>query len=309
MKFREITKKTAIDFIGLRNKSFILSFVLVALGLFGFIMVSMGKANLSVDFTGGTSVQVRFTQPMDIGDLRSALTRGGIEDAEIQQVTGGQIQQAAGQNDFIIKTQLQQAGTEKAPDRISAVISKAFPGNKFQVLGSDTVGPSVGKTLRNHAILAVILSLIAIVIYIAWRFNFVFGVAATIATFHDVLALLGIFFVLRFEMNILFITALLTIAGYSLTDTVVVFDRIRENTAKMKTRSDLGQVINVSINEVLSRTLITSLTVLLVLAALLAIGGHVLFDFAFALFIGVLIGTYSSIFVASPLVYLWRRRA
>jgi preprotein translocase subunit SecF len=309
MKFREITKKTNIDFIGLRNKAFILSFVLVALGLFGFIMVSIGKANLSVDFTGGTSVQVRFTQPIGIGDLRAALTQGGIEDVQIQQVTGSQIQQAAGQNDFIIKTQLQQAGTERAQDRISAVISKAFPGNKFQVLGSDMVGPSVGKTLKSHAILAIILSLIGIVIYIAWRFNFVFGVAATIATFHDVLALLGIFFVLHFEMNILFITALLTVAGYSLTDTVVVYDRIRENMAKMKAKSDVGQVINVSINEVLSRTLITSLTVLLVLAALLVIGGHVLFDFAFALFIGVLVGTYSSIFVASPLIYLWRRRA
>ncbi len=215
----------------------------------------------------------------------------------------------AGQNDFVIKTQLQQAGTERVQDRISAVISKAFPGNKFQVLGSDMVGPSVGKTLKSHAILAIILSLLGIVIYIAWRFNFVFGVAATIATFHDVLALLGIFFVLHFEMNILFITALLTVAGYSLTDTVVVYDRIRENMAKMKAKSDIGQVINVSINEVLSRTLITSLTVLLVLAALLVIGGHVLFDFAFALFIGVLVGTYSSIFVASPLIYLWRRRA
>ena len=301
MEFREIIKKTKVDFIGLRNKAFILSIVLVGLGLFGFVMVSMGKANLSVDFTGGTSVQVRFSQPMPIGDLRNALIAGGISDVEIQQV--------AGKNDFFIKTKLQQAGTQRVQDLIGAVITKAFPGNKFQVLGSDMVGPSVGKTLKQHAIVAVILALLGIVIYIAWRFNFVFGVAATIATFHDVLALLGIFFLLHFEMNILFITALLTVAGYSLTDTVVVYDRIRENMAKMKSRSDLGQVINVSINEVLSRTLITSLTVLLVLAALLAIGGHVLFDFAFALFIGVLVGTYSSIFVASPLIYLWKRKA
>ncbi len=301
MKFREITKKTKIDFIGLRNRAFVLSFVLVGLGLFGFVMVSIGKANLSVDFTGGTSVQIRFAQPMSIGDLRSVLTAGGIEDVQIQQV--------AGQNDFFIKTQLQQTGTERAQDRMGAVISKAYPGNKFQVLSSEMVGPIVGKTLKQHAIIAIILSLAGIVIYIAWRFNFVFGVAATIATFHDVLALLGIFYVLHFEMNILFITALLTVAGYSLTDTVVVYDRIRENMAKMKSRSDIGEVINVSINEVLSRTLITSLTVLLVLAALLVIGGHVLFDFAFALFIGVLVGTYSSIFVASPLIYLWRRRA
>lgn len=301
MEFREITKKTSIDFIGLRNKAFILSAVLVLLGLVGFIMVAMGKANESVDFTGGTSVQLRFGAPMEMGDLRGALTRGGIPDAEIQKV--------AGKNDFFIKTKLLETGDERVQDRIGAVIAKAFPDKKFQVLESNMVGASVGRTLKRDAIIAVILSLLGIVLYIAWRFNFVFGVAATIATFHDVLALLGIFYLLNFEMNILFITALLTIAGYSLTDTVVVYDRIRDNMAKMKSKADLGPVINSSINEVLSRTLITSLTVLLALAALLAIGGHVLFDFAFALFIGVLIGTYSSIFVASPLIYIWRRRA
>jgi len=301
MKFREITKKTAIDFIALRNKAFVLSAVLVGLGLAGFVMVALGKANLSVDFTGGTSVQIRFAAPVAIGDLRGALTTGGIADAEIQQV--------AGKNDFFVKTKLLETGTVRVQDKIGAIITSAFPDKKFQVLESNMVGSSVGKSLKRDAIIAIILSMLGIVLYIAWRFNFVFGVAATIATFHDVLALLGIFFVLHFEMNILFITALLTVAGYSLTDTVVVYDRIRENMAKMKAKSDIGQVINVSINEVLSRTLITSLTVLLVLAALLVIGGHVLFDFAFALFIGVLVGTYSSIFVASPLIYLWRRRA
>jgi len=303
MKFTEITKKTNIDFIGMRNKMFILSAVLVLTGLFGFVMVALGKANLSVDFTGGTELQLRFDQPTSIGALRSALTSGGIEDVQIQEV--------AGKNDFFLKTKLMNTGTEKekVQDKISAIISRAMPGKGFQVLGSNMVGSSVGKTLKQHAIIAIALSLLGIIIYIAWRFNFVFGVAATIATFHDVLALLGIFFVLHREMNILFITALLTIAGYSLTDTVVVFDRIRENMAKMKSKTDFGKVINGSINEVLSRTLITSLTVLLVIAALLVLGGHVLLDFSFALFIGVMVGTYSSIFVASPLIYLWRTRS
>jgi preprotein translocase SecF subunit len=301
MKFREITKKTHIDFIGFRNKMFILSAVLVALGLFGFVMVALGKANLSVDFTGGTELQIRFARPTSIGTLRTALTNGGIEDVQIQEV--------AGKNDFFLKTKLMNTSSEKVQDRISAIITKALPGTGFQILGSNMVGSSVGKTLKQHAIIAIVLSLLGIVIYIAWRFNFVFGVAATIATFHDVLALLGIFYLLHFEMNILFITALLTIAGYSLTDTVVVYDRIRENMAKMKSRTDFGRVINDSINEVLSRTLITSLTVLLVIAALLVLGGHVLFDFSFALFIGVMVGTYSSIFVASPLIYLWRTRS
>jgi preprotein translocase subunit SecF len=301
MKFREITKKTNIDFIGLRNRAFLVSAVLVLLGLFGFVMVGLGKANMSVDFTGGTGLQVRFTDQVNIGDVRSALTGGGIGDATIQEV--------AGKNEFFIKTKLMNTGSEKVQDKISSILSKAFPGKKFQVLSSNMVGSSVGKTLKRHAIIAIALSLLGIVIYIAWRFNFVFGIAATVATFHDVLAILGIFYVLHLEMNILFITALLTIAGYSLTDTVVVFDRIRENMVKMKSKMDFGNVINASINEVLSRTLITSVTVLLVLAALLAIGGHVLFDFSFALFIGVLVGTYSSIFVASPLIYLWRKKA
>ena len=301
MKFREITKKTKIDFMGLRNKMFVLSAFLVLLGLFGFVMVSMGKANLSVDFTGGTELQIRFGEPVPISSLRSALIRGGIEDVQIQEV--------AGKNDFFLKTKLMNTGPQRVQDKISSIIAAKLPGKGFQVLGSNMVGSSVGKTLKQHAIIAIALSLLGIVIYIAWRFNFVFGVAATIATFHDVLALLGIFYLLHLEMNILFITALLTIAGYSLTDTVVVFDRIRENMAKMKSRTDLGKVINNSINEVLSRTLITSLTVLLVIAALVVLGGHVLFDFSFALFIGVMVGTYSSIFVASPLIYLWRTRA
>ena len=301
MKFREITKKTKIDFMGWRNKMFVLSAILVGLGLFGFVMVSLGKANLSVDFTGGTELQIRFADPVPISSLRSALTKGGIEDVQIQEV--------AGKNDFFLKTKLANTGPQRVQDKISAIISASLPGKGFQVLGSNMVGASVGKTLKQHAIIAIALSLLGIVIYIAWRFNFVFGVAATIATFHDVLALLGIFYLLHLEMNILFITALLTIAGYSLTDTVVVFDRIRENMTKMRSRSDFGKVINNSINEVLSRTLITSLTVLLVIAALVVLGGHVLFDFSFALFIGVMVGTYSSIFVASPLIYLWRTRA
>ena len=301
MKFREITKKTKIDFMGLRNKMFMLSACLVLLGLFGFVMVAVGKANLSVDFTGGTELQIRFAEPVPISSLRSALIRGGIEDVQIQEV--------AGKNDFFLKTKLMNAGPQRVQDKISSIISASLPGKGFQVLSSNMVGSSVGQTLKQHAIIAIALSLLGIVIYIAWRFNFVFGVAATIATFHDVLALLGIFYLLHLEMNILFITALLTIAGYSLTDTVVVFDRIRENMTKMKSRADLGKVINGSINEVLSRTLITSLTVLLVIAALLVLGGHVLLDFSFALFIGVMVGTYSSIFVASPLIYLWRTRA
>ena len=170
------------------------------------------------------------------------------------------------------------------------------------------VGPGVGKSLKKYAIIAVILALLGIIIYIAWRFTFVSGIAATIATFHDVLAICGVFFFLGKEFNLLIITALLTIAGYSLQDTVVVFDRIRENSAKMKSRDDFGNIINASINEVLSRTIVTGITTLISLAAIMIFGGEVLFDFAFALFLGLIVGTYSSIFVASPIVYAWRKK-
>jgi preprotein translocase SecF subunit len=279
---------------------FLLSLILTILGLVAFVMTSFGKANMSVDFTGGTNLQIRFAEPVGIGELRDALLTGGLHDVQIQEVSGSK--------EFLVKTKIVDTEKEKIQDILGKIVSTKLQGKKYEILGSNMVGSSVGQTLKKNAIIAIIISLVCIIIYIAWRFTFVFGIAAAIATFHDVIAMLGIFWILNEEMNILFITALLTIAGYSLTDTVVVFDRIRENMAKMKSKSDLGNVINLSINEVLSRTLITSLTVLLVLAALLFMGGKVLFEFSLALFIGVIIGTYSSIFVASPLIFLWRKR-
>jgi preprotein translocase subunit SecF len=300
MKFREIVGTTNIDFIGLRNRFFILSLVLVLLGLLAFVMISMGKANLSVDFTGGANLQIKFVDKVAIGELRSALMENGFHDVQIQEVSGT--------NQFFIKTKITDTEKVKVQDKIAQIVAAHLQGKKFEVLGSNMVGSTVGQALKKNAIIAVVISLVCIIIYIAWRFTFVFGVAATIATLHDVLAMLGIFWALNQEMNILFITALLTIAGYSLTDTVVVFDRIRENMVKMKSKADLGNVISHSINEVLSRTLITSLTVALVIGALILLGGKVLFEFSLALFIGVFIGTYSSIFVASPLIYLWRKR-
>ncbi|HPP05975.1 MAG TPA: protein translocase subunit SecF, partial [Syntrophorhabdaceae bacterium] len=208
---------------------------------------------------------------------------------------------------FLIKTK----GIEEEKDiqdKIESVLKNAFADKGFQVLATNMVGASVGKTLKRDALIAMAISFICIIIYIAWRFAFIFGIAATIATFHDVLGLLGIFYILNMEMNLLFITALLTIAGYSLTDTVVIFDRIRENMSKMKAKSDFGDVINKSINEVLRRTIITSLTTLLAVGAILFLGGKTLFDFSLALFIGIIIGTYSSVFVASPLVFIWRKK-
>lgn len=295
----ELLKGTNVDFIGFRKKAFIISAIMILIGIYAFVMVILGRANLSVDFTGGTNLQVRFAEQVDIGTLRKVLTDGGISDVQIQEVSGTK--------DFFIKTKLIDSDKETIQNKVASIFAAQLSGKKFEVLGSNMVGPGVGKELKNYAIIAVCLAMLGIIIYIWYRFTFISGIAATIATFHDVFAVLGVFYILNKEVNLLIITALLTIAGYSLQDTVVVFDRIRENMGAMKTRDDLAKVMNRSINEVLSRTIITGISTILALGALMFAGGEVLFDFSFALLIGLIVGTYSSIFVASPLVLLWRK--
>ena len=297
----ELLKDTKVDFIGFRKKAFIISAIMMIVGLYAFVMIVMGRANLSVDFTGGANLQIRFAEQVDIGALREVLTDGGISDVQIQEVSGTR--------DFFIKTKLSDIEKESIEDRVSSILANQLPGKKFEILGSSMVGPGVGKDLRNYAIIAVCLAMLGIIGYIWYRFTLISGLAATIATFHDVVAVLGVFYLLDKEFNLLIITALLTIAGYSLSDTVVVFDRIRENMGSMKARDDLAQLMNRSINEVLSRTIITGISTILALGALMLLGGEVLFDFSLALLIGLVVGTYSSIFIASPLVLIWRKAA
>ncbi len=297
----EILKGTNIDFISWRKRAFILSLIFVLGGFVALFAISFGKANLSVDFTGGTNVRVQFQEEIDTGELRRALEQGGIDDVQIQHI--------AGTREFFIKTKLADMQKDKADDKIVSVLTSTFKEKKFSIVETNIVGATVGKALKKYALLAVCLSLVGIVGYIAWRFTFIFGIAATIATFHDVLFILGLFWLLGREVNLLLITSLLTVAGYSLSDTVVVFDRVRENMAKMKSKADFGFLINRSINEVLSRTIVTGIATLVALGAIMALGGDVLFDFAFSLFLGIIVGTYSSIFVASSLVYVWRKRA
>jgi preprotein translocase subunit SecF len=185
-----------------------------------------------------------------------------------------------------------------------AVFTKEFSSNHFVVDSSTEIGPTIGQKLQEDALIAVLISFAGIIIYVAARFELRFGVAAALATFHDVLAVLGAFYILDKEITLLVVTALLTLAGYSMTDTVVVFDRIREN-LRMRRRESDEIIINNAVNQVLSRTIVTSLTVVLVLIPLTLAGGEVLHDFSLALLWGVIFGTYSSIFVASPLLLLW----
>ncbi len=292
----EILGKTNIDFMGKRRYSFVFSSIMVLLGLVALVQISRGAANLGIDFAGGTAVQLKFDQPVRIDEARKVLEANGLGDAELQEF--GQ------DNKLLIRVKTSTTIEEKTAERVVAIFAKEFPANKFVVDSSTEIGPTIGKKLQEDALIAVIVSFAGIILYIAARFELRFGVAAALATFHDVLAVLGAFYVLDKEITLLVVTAVLTLAGYSLTDTVVVFDRIREN-LRTRRRENEETIINNAINQVLSRTIITSLTVVLVLIPLTVAGGEVLHDFSLALLWGVIVGTFSSIFVASPLLLLW----
>jgi len=295
----ELLGKTNINFIGFRKYSFILSAILVGIGIIALVQLVRGQANLGIDFAGGTAVQLKFEKPFQMDQARHILERNGFKDCELQQFTEG--------NKLLIQVKKTTAiPLGKVADKIVAIFTKEFADNKFLIDSTTEIGPKVGKNLQHDALIAVVISAIGMIIYLAWRFEFSFGVAAAIATFHDVLTVLGVFFLLGKEVNLLLVTALLTLAGYSLTDTVVVYDRIREN-LRLRPRDPLGEVMNRSINEVLSRTIVTTITVFLVCLSLFFFGGEVIHDFSFALLIGICVGTYSSVFVASPVVYAWRK--
>ena len=291
----ELIKNTNIDFMAKRKYAFTFSGILALLGIFAIIQIGLGKANLGVDFAGGTAVQVKFTQSVPLNQVRKALEEGGLKDFDLQDLPT--------ENKILIRVKKQEEKLGGASENITQVLSQKFSASKPVIDSTTEIGPTVSAKLRDDALWAVIMATGGILLYVAWRFQLRFGIGATIATFHDVLAVLGIFYILNKEMNLIFLSALLTVAGYSLTDTVVVFDRIREN-IKRYLKDPVEVVINKSINEVLSRTIVTSLTVFLSSLALFLFGGEVIHDFALAMLLGVAVGTYSSVFVASPVVIL-----
>ena len=292
----EILGKTNIDFMGKRKMAFAFSGIMVLLGLIAVIQIARGAANLGIDFAGGTAVQLKFEQAIRIDEARKALESNGLSNAELQEF--GQ------DNKLLVRVKASTTIEEKTAERVMAVFAKEFPNNHFVVDSTTEIGPTIGKKLQEDALIAVVISFAGIILYIAARFELRFGVAAALATFHDVLAVLGAFYLLEKEITLLVVTALLTLAGYSLTDTVVVFDRIREN-LRLRRRDTEELTINNAVNQVLSRTIVTSLTVVIVLVPLTLAGGEVLHDFSLALLWGVIFGTYSSVFVASPLLLLW----
>lgn len=292
----ELIKNPNIDFLGKKNIAFIFSGILVVIGMIAVIQVATGRANLGIDFAGGTAIQFKFEKPVALHAVRLALEKGGLKDFDLQDFPAV--------NKMLIRVKKTDTELGKVSDTVTNILSQAFPDNKYVVDSSTAIGPKVGGRLKADAAKAIAFAVVGILLYVAFRFQFKFGVGATIATFHDVLAVLGLFYLMGKEINLILVTALLTIAGYSLTDTVVVFDRIREN-LKIKQRESVESVMNSSINEVLSRTIITSATVLITSLSLFLFGGEVIHDFALAMILGVIVGTYSSIFVASPIVLVW----
>ena len=292
----ELIRNPNINFLGKRNIAFLVSGVFAIIGIIAIVRIATGHANLGIDFAGGTAIQLKFEKSIALHDVRLALESGDLKDFDLQDLPT--------ENKILIRVKKTEQELGLVSENITNSISQKIPNNPYVVDSTMVVGPKVGGRLRADAAKAVAMAIIGILIYVAFRFQFKFGVGATIATFHDVLAVLGIFYLMGKEINLILITALLTIAGYSLTDTVVVFDRIREN-LKQRQKDSVETVMNSSINEVLSRTIITSTTVLLTSIALFFFGGEVLHDFSLAMIMGVIIGTYSSIFVASPIVLLW----
>lgn len=272
------------DFLGVRRRAYVVSGVLLLLGLGSLVL--RGGPRYGVDFTGGTMLQVEFVEQTSVGDLRDVLSAAGMENAQIQQLGDS--------NEFLIRTQ----DFEGIVDSVNDLFEDMYGADGFS-MSADAVGPKVGSELQRKAAIAILLSFALTLVYLAFRFEWRFGVAAIIATFHDITITFGFISLFNIEITLATVAAILTILGYSLNDTIVVFDRIRENLKKRR-KDSYADIVNASINETLPRTVLTSGTTLATLLALFILGGTVVRPFALVLILGVVIGTYSSIFVASP---------
>ena len=285
-----LLSETNINFISKQKFTTLLSITLI---IFGFVsLVMKGGPLLSIDFTGGTVAQVKFNEPIKIINLRMKLSDYGFKGAEIVEF--------GSPDEVLIKTQFS-GSTSDISDKLKTAL-----GDNFLLRRVESVGPKIGKELQTDALKAIGLALLLILVYITFRFDSYYAIGSVIALIHDVLITLGIFSLLNYEINLSIVAAFLTIVGYSLNDTIVVFDRIRENFPKYM-KKNIDEVVNISLNETLKRTVITSFTTLMVVAILFIWGGPVINRFAFALIIGVLIGTYSSLFVASPVMVYFEK--
>ncbi len=296
--FEIIKQGTKFDFLGRAKIYFIVSALLIIGSLF---LIFTKGFNYGVDFSGGTVVQVKFEKAPDIEVMRNTLNNAVVGDVSIQNF--------GDENDFIIRAEQTSGDLQVVADSIQNTLIENFKdlGN-ITIERVEQVGPQVGKDLKNKAVLAVIYAVVGILIYIAIRFQFIYGIGAIIALIHDIILTLAIIIIANVSFDLTVLASVLTVVGYSLNDKIVVFDRIRENVKAMPDTS-LMQVMNKSINETLSRTILTSTSTLLALLALLVFGGEVIYGFSLAMIAGILIGTYSSIGIASSSVYYMQQFA
>jgi len=299
---RRLFADAKYDFIGSRGRAYLLSGTGIVLGLFFAILFQVTRGswlNYGVDFAGGTLMEVRFQRPVTDAELRPV-----IESA----FQGAQIAHFGTGNEFLIRTPSVGEATSSAATTIPDALTAHFGKDSFQVLLTEAVGAKVGNELQGRAALAILLSFAATLIYLAMRFEWRFGLAAVIATIHDIVFTLALISGLQLEVALPTVAAVLTIVGYSLNDTIVIFDRIRENLKVGGRRSDFIEVLNRSVNETLPRTVVTSATTLVTLLALFIFGGAIIRDFTLIMIFGIVLGTYSSIFVASPALLVIERR-
>ncbi len=285
----DLIGKKKFDFIKNRRIAYTISAVIILIGLISIIFQGF---NLGIDFAGGTLIQIRFDKSVSVTEVRNVLSEFNLSQSTIQNLS---------ENEFVIRT-------EKIDSEQRKEILSVFRENltDLEILRVETVGPIIGENLKKLALYAFLLAFIGIILYITMRFEFKFSIISILALSHDCLIVLGIFSLLQKEITISIVAAVLTIVGYSLNNTIVILDRLREN-IKFKTREPFENLINMSINQSLSRTINTALTTIIPILALYFFGGNILSDFALALFIGMIAGTYSSIFIASPLLIEWNK--
>lgn len=281
-----------INFVGRLKYAVAFSLVLTVICMASIVYKGL---NYGIDFAGGTLVQIKFYKAIPADDIRSVISKIGIDDSVIQPF---------GTDEIVIRTAKSSSEIKGFSTMIEDSLNTAYGKGAFHVQRVEVVGPKVGKDLTQKAIMAVVFSWIGMLIYIAFRFEFRHAVGGIVGVIHDVIVVMGIFSIFNIEFTLTIVAALLTIIGYSIHDTIVVFDRVRENVRK-DPKKDIHTIMNESINQTLSRTILTSFTVVLVVAVLYIFGGAVIHDFAFALLVGVIFGTYSSVFIACPVVLAW----
>ena len=292
-----INSDTHFDFMGKIKMTMTISGLVILIGL-GSVALS-GGLKYGIDFAGGTLIQLQFKTPPDIEVIRDGLKTISLGESTIQEF--------GSKRDILIRIQRSEEKLEAVGSKVRNSLGGKFNKEDITIERVEMVGPKVGRDLREKALLSILYAIIGIVIYISWRFELQYAVAAIIALVHDVLVTLGAFSILDKEFTLVIIAAFLAIIGYSLNDTIVVFDRIREN-RRRRGKNTLVQSVNASINQTLSRTLLTSGTTLMVVVALFFFGGEIIHDFSFALLVGILVGTYSSIFIASAFLVYWGSR-